>query len=77
MLKLCDKLIFKFALVVSIGAVLGLCHAFLYNGIYWPSMMSLVTLGDNIKITKNIEKFVKSAILSPPNKTIIQVESYR
>ena len=40
-----------------------ICHLIKYQ--------SRLTLGDNI------EKFVKSAILSPPNKTIIQVESYR
>ena len=41
------------------------------------SISNQLTLGDNIEITKNSKKFVKSGILSPLNKTIIQVESYR
>ena len=41
------------------------------------SISNQLTLGDNIEITKNSKKFVKSGILLPLNKTIIAVESYR
>ena len=38
---------------------------------------SVLTLGDNIKISKIIEQFVKSLILSPLNRSILMVTSYR
>ena len=43
------------------------------------SISNQLTLGDNIEITKNSKKFVKSVILSPSNKAImpVEVESYR
>ena len=36
-----------------------------------------ITMGDNIEIIKILEIFVESPLLSPANKTIIQVKSYR
>ena len=43
-----------------------------------PNTKSLfvLTLGDNIEISKNIEKFVRSPILLPSNKSILMVTSY-
>ena len=37
----------------------------------------VLTLGDNVELVENLVLFVISPILSPANKTIIQVESYR